>query len=528
MTTRAGGMRYDALMRRALVALSVLVAACATSRPSFDTDGDVPDAQAPDAAIEAAPDGPPPPGCTDGVKSGAETDVDCGGNACPACADDMACTKASDCMNGSCFAGRCGPRVWYAESTGKDVAVAGNQTWVDAQGASLTTKLWAQSLVYLRWTGTVRFAGGGNGLCHLGQRFVVDGTPTGDATWGNAIMVQRGSTRWHEPFDVELAMPLAAGAHTIGVQMTNANGYATCNLDGDGGADYDRSRLVAAAFDPSSSWYAESSGTTGALAAVSAWTDIPGVALTIPLAAAAHVQGTLQGTELAQGSGSGHCAYRLVVDGTGLGDPNHGQAIAVGDVTGGWWAPVVLDYGGDMAAGTHTVRAQVRNSSPAGGTCEAGAGNAPYARFHLLVTASPQGGLTQSLESTGGPQILGSASAWTAVSGLSTSFNLGGQTSYVLVDVAGTERTMSGSGHCAYRLVVDGSPLGNVDHGMAIDVGDGATTWWTYAGLTWATKLSTGLHSLGLEVRNSSNTGDCGVNGDGAGYGRARLLLRAF
>lgn len=510
--------------------LLLVCAGCANSKTFDDEDSGMPlpdSAPMPDsgkmeAAMEAST-----PACMNMVKDNGETDVDCGGGACNPCADDKACVKASDCANGSCFAGHCGPRVWFAESNGSDVAIPGNQMWIAAPGASLTANLYAASLVYLRWSGTARYVGGGNGICHLGQRFVIDGMPTGDPTWGNAIMVQRGSTRWHEPFNVELAVPLAAGMHTISTEMTNAQGgYATCNLDGDSGAAYDRNRLVAVALDTSASWYAESTGTTGVLGAGSGWTDVPGAALTIPLASASHVQLSLQGSENV-GSPYGHCAYRLVVDNAPLGDPNHGQAISVGDGPGGWWAPVGIKYGQDFAAGSHSVKAQMRNSGGAG-QCEAGNSNLPYSRFRLLATASAQGGNTQSFESTGGSQVVAANSMWTPVTGLSASFNLGGATTYMMVDVDGTERAVNGSGHCAYRLVIDGTPMGDMTHGMAISVGDGANAWWSSVGLAYATKLGTGLHSINVELRNSSSGSDCGVNGDGLGYGRMRMLLRSF
>jgi hypothetical protein len=46
-------------------------------------------------------------GCTDGVINGRETDVDCGGGTCPACADGQMCAAASDCVGGECTGGIC-------------------------------------------------------------------------------------------------------------------------------------------------------------------------------------------------------------------------------------------------------------------------------------------------------------------------------------------------------------------------------------------------------------------------------------
>jgi hypothetical protein len=45
--------------------------------------------------------------CTDGVKNGAETDVDCGGPSCPACGLDRTCNVPVDCAPGACANGHC-------------------------------------------------------------------------------------------------------------------------------------------------------------------------------------------------------------------------------------------------------------------------------------------------------------------------------------------------------------------------------------------------------------------------------------
>jgi hypothetical protein len=50
--------------------------------------------------------------CTDGVKNGQETDIDCGGPLCPKCVNGKMCVQASDCASGSCSAGKlCQPRM---------------------------------------------------------------------------------------------------------------------------------------------------------------------------------------------------------------------------------------------------------------------------------------------------------------------------------------------------------------------------------------------------------------------------------
>ena len=469
------------------------------------------------------------PSCTDGVKNDSETDVDCGGT-CGGCSEGKVCTAGRDCANGTCFAGTCGDRMWFAESTGSNLALPGVNGWVVATGASVEINLRAASTVLLSWMGTSRFAGGGNGLCHLGQRFLVDGAPTGEPTWGDSLMVQRGDTRWHEPFNLERAVSLPAGKHTIVAEMTNGGGAGQCNLDGDAGQPYDRSYLGVVAYDPASAWYAESTGSTGALAGPSVWTDVPGAAVTVALTDVNLVHVSMNGTQLAQNGTTGHCAYRLVVDGSPLGDANHGQAISVGDVTGGWWSPVAIKWGAAMNAGNHTIKVQLRNSGGATGTCEAGAGNAGYSKFRLIATLGAAGGGNVAIESTGGSQFFASTSAWTSIAGMTTTVNAGPRGGNVQIEIAGTQHTATnpGSGHCAYRLVLDNAPLGNATHGQVIDVGDGANAWWAYMGLLHGAKLGPGSHAIRLEGRNSGTTGDCGVNGNDLPYGRVRMLVRSL
>jgi hypothetical protein len=47
-------------------------------------------------------DGNLPDGCSDGIKNGSETDVDCGGAVCPACAAGRECSIANDCQSLLC------------------------------------------------------------------------------------------------------------------------------------------------------------------------------------------------------------------------------------------------------------------------------------------------------------------------------------------------------------------------------------------------------------------------------------------
>jgi hypothetical protein len=64
------------------------------------------------AAGATPPTSSPPPGapagptCSDGLRNGAETDVDCGGT-CPRCAVGKVCAVRNDCTSARCEAGTC-------------------------------------------------------------------------------------------------------------------------------------------------------------------------------------------------------------------------------------------------------------------------------------------------------------------------------------------------------------------------------------------------------------------------------------
>jgi hypothetical protein len=70
--------------------------------------------------------------CTDGVKNGTETGVDCGGGTCPACPSGQGCTVAGDCQSGICTAGLC------AASSCTDGIKNGTETGVDCGGSCAT------------------------------------------------------------------------------------------------------------------------------------------------------------------------------------------------------------------------------------------------------------------------------------------------------------------------------------------------------------------------------------------------------
>ena len=56
---------------------------------------------------DAEPDEPPEPSCDDGLQSGDQTDVDCGGEHCPPCDVDQGCEQNVDCVTERCDEGIC-------------------------------------------------------------------------------------------------------------------------------------------------------------------------------------------------------------------------------------------------------------------------------------------------------------------------------------------------------------------------------------------------------------------------------------
>ena len=72
--------------------------------------------------------------CTDGLKNGNETDVDCGGATCAACVNGKACTGASDCSSGNCSGNVCAVAVSGPPPTCSDGIKNGTETDVDCGG----------------------------------------------------------------------------------------------------------------------------------------------------------------------------------------------------------------------------------------------------------------------------------------------------------------------------------------------------------------------------------------------------------
>ncbi len=74
----------------------------------------------------------PPVTCTDGVKNGQETDVDCGGSSCPKCGTNKVCSGGNDCTSQVCTNNAC------AAPSCTDSKKNGQETDIDCGGSCAT------------------------------------------------------------------------------------------------------------------------------------------------------------------------------------------------------------------------------------------------------------------------------------------------------------------------------------------------------------------------------------------------------
>jgi hypothetical protein len=120
-------------------------------------------------ATPALPTNPRPTSCTNGIKDGFESDIDCGGSVCGACSNGRTCSIANDCLSGSCSGGICqAPAGQFTArlSVYTDWGSGYCANLVATNGASSPTTNWAavidtkQSSIYTSWNGSFSGAAG--------------------------------------------------------------------------------------------------------------------------------------------------------------------------------------------------------------------------------------------------------------------------------------------------------------------------------------------------------------------------------
>ena len=72
--------------------------------------------------------------CTDGTRNQDETDIDCGGAACPACARQSACKADTDCESGACINSACDHHASCSSILSSDPAATDGTYKVDPDG----------------------------------------------------------------------------------------------------------------------------------------------------------------------------------------------------------------------------------------------------------------------------------------------------------------------------------------------------------------------------------------------------------
>ena len=152
-------------MGRRAWAYALILAACGSDDSTDSGGGNTlpPRGDAGQGTGTAPPPPPPPPppaaSCTDGAKNGAETDVDCGGGTCGACAIGKKCSLARDCTTNDCTTGTCCMKSSSMKTTG---SVSGSKEICCDAGGTIT-------MVTDCGTGSNHTAKAENSMCALAQ-----------------------------------------------------------------------------------------------------------------------------------------------------------------------------------------------------------------------------------------------------------------------------------------------------------------------------------------------------------------------
>ena len=186
--------------------------------PAADVSPDLSPDVTPDVAPDITPDLPPAdqspdlplPTCTDGIKNGDETDIDCGGATCVKCTGTKKCKMGTDCKSGVCAAGVC------AEATCSDGVKNGDESDTDCGGSTCVKCASAKQCKLATDCAS--------GVCTAGicaAATCTDGVKNGDETdtdCGGSTCVQCASAK-----QCKLASDCASGVCTAGICVA-----ATC------------------------------------------------------------------------------------------------------------------------------------------------------------------------------------------------------------------------------------------------------------------------------------------------------------
>lgn len=142
-------------------------------------------------------------------------------------------------------------RVIGASEQNSGFSVTG-QTWADIPGTSVTLDIPASVTTRMRAWGSVSVDSGTNENSHCGVRFVVDGTPYGNTSWGDVLVgcaesaTANDAAGWWCPWSMERDLTLTEGPHTFSLQMTGwTSSVNACSLDN---GDYSKAKLRVEAY----------------------------------------------------------------------------------------------------------------------------------------------------------------------------------------------------------------------------------------------------------------------------------------
>ena len=135
------------------------------------------------------------------------------------------------------------PVVFMGSSYQTSTITVNNTTWTDLTGARVAFNLNKTTMVRMRAHGSVMGSSGSLTYTHCGFRFVVDGTPYGNTSFGDQLVGvgNTGHPGWSTSWHIEREVSLASGNHTVQVQMVGWTGStAGCVCSDD---DYTKARL---------------------------------------------------------------------------------------------------------------------------------------------------------------------------------------------------------------------------------------------------------------------------------------------
>lgn len=135
--------------------------------------------------------------------------------------------------------------IWSAVNTGHLYYNGTTVTMNDIPGMSVTFNLPTSTTVLLLAEGGIRSqsTNGGSGS-QAGFRFVVDGTPQGHSSWGEAIQGLSHNPEHHGTWVISRVVTLPAGSHTIKVQASIYGDLYVCAETGGSIQDYKKCRLT--------------------------------------------------------------------------------------------------------------------------------------------------------------------------------------------------------------------------------------------------------------------------------------------